>query len=328
MDQKMRIVCSQCGFESEDGNIEYCPICGKQIGPEDMVPVEIVASYGVERSDGAETELKEKAESTPDAEDRNKSELQSENLQNSPFFQPQPLSKKPFGKIIGLAALIILIFFFGQSMGKASARNSQPNESNPEVSASSKEESIRTESNQSNGAKVEAMQDEIGQTESASSDSVMVYSSAPSGNYTELKVTTASATSILEAESSEYHYEPYRAIDGEIITSWQEGAVGDGIGEELTIFFSKTEKVKYLCLFTGNWRDSERFYNNNRPAKMTITAGSEEYEVSFKDGMTRWFVVFDEPVETKSITFRIDSVYKGKISPDLCISEVLAYGNS
>jgi hypothetical protein len=59
---------------------------------------------------------------------------------------------------------------------------------------------------------------------------------------------------------------------------------------------------------------------------MTIVAGGEEYDVSFKDGMTRWFVVFDKPVETKTVTFRINSVYKGTKSPDLCISEVFAYG--
>ena len=59
---------------------------------------------------------------------------------------------------------------------------------------------------------------------------------------------------------------------------------------------------------------------------MTIVADGEEYDVSFKDGMTRWFVVFDEPVETKTITFRVDSVYKGTKSSDLCISEVFASG--
>lgn len=217
---------------------------------------------------------------------------------------------KSYGKILALAAVIVVILVGGIAAGRLlSGRGSGT--SVPKAG----------EAAQTDIAPIETIQGET-----ASSEGVSVYPSAPSGQYETLTFTTAYASSTLEPESSEYHYEPFRAIDGDLITSWQEGAPGDGTGEKLTLSFEKPEPVKYLCLYVGNWRDSERFYNNNRPATMTIEIGDGEYEVSFKDEMSRWYVVFDEPVETKMITFRADTVYNGATSSDLCISEVFAYG--
>ncbi len=152
--------------------------------------------------------------------------------------------------------------------------------------------------------------------------------SQPSGNYKKLVFAEeAKATSVLDPESSEIYYDPERAIDGDIITSWQEGADGDGSGESLTVIFTQIETVNYICLYPGNWRDTERFYNNNRPKTMLISAGGAEYEVSFPDGMICWYIVFSNPIETDKITFQTTSVYRGTVSNDLCISEVIAYGS-
>lgn len=39
MKRKIKIICSQCNFESEDDSAQYCPICGKKIGAEDRISV-------------------------------------------------------------------------------------------------------------------------------------------------------------------------------------------------------------------------------------------------------------------------------------------------
>ncbi len=40
MDRKMKIICSVCGFESEDDSIQYCPICGKKFEEVDHAAAE------------------------------------------------------------------------------------------------------------------------------------------------------------------------------------------------------------------------------------------------------------------------------------------------
>lgn len=328
MGQKMRVICSQCGFESEDTSMEYCPICGKKIGQEDMVPVEEPEAETIDNEPEIEPEKvkkdpehKDSKEADPADGNRERPDLWNLDKQKQSSVQAKGQQSKSYGKIAALAAMVIVIFIIGRSLGKASAESPLENGTANEASVTSQSGGV-----QAADGETEIVSTETVQEEAFSTEPVMIYSSAPTGNYERLTFTTASATSILEAESVEIHYEPSRAIDGDLITSWQEGSAGDGVGEELTLSFSRAEKVKYLCLYTGNWRDSERFYNNNRPATMTIVADGEEYDVSFKDGMTRWFVVFDKPVETKTVTFRINSVYKGTKSPDLCISEVFAYG--
>lgn len=56
MERKMKIVCSQCNFESENEKAEYCPICGKKIGPEDFAPV--IEEEQARKTEGTASESK------------------------------------------------------------------------------------------------------------------------------------------------------------------------------------------------------------------------------------------------------------------------------
>ena len=63
---------------------------------------------------------------------------------------------------------------------------------------------------------------------------------------TELYFQSAGASSELVQENTGIYNGAVCAVDGDVITSWQEGAPGNGVGETLTLGFSGTQIVNYL----------------------------------------------------------------------------------
>ena len=124
---------------------------------------------------------------------------------------------------------------------------------------------------------------------------------------------------------------PKCAIDLDAQSSWQEASPGDGSGESITLSFSQKHTIKYLNMYLGNWRipiSGTNFYdNNNSPKQMTMIADGQKYSMTFSRDQVLQRVVFDEPIQTKELTFIIDSVYYGKDGEnDCCISEIIARG--
>ena len=138
---------------------------------------------------------------------------------------------------------------------------------------------------------------------------------------------TSDASSYL-IQNTEIYYDnqPHSAMDGDIITSWQEGAGGLGIGEALWLGYNKPTTIKCLVMHLGNWRTAEIYGNNARPKSFHLRIGSWSQDITFKDGMTVKYVIFSEPCEVDELEFVITEVYKG-IDEDCCISEIEAYGS-
>lgn len=108
MERKMKIVCSQCNFESENEKAEYCPICGKKIGPEDLMPVK-------------EEKTSEKEEAASGAKDAQTSNLSS---------NPSEKSNNRIGKgvvVAGMLALCTAVGIGAFILGKGSG-NREPDE--------------------------------------------------------------------------------------------------------------------------------------------------------------------------------------------------------
>ena len=148
-------------------------------------------------------------------------------------------------------------------------------------------------------------------------------------DYHRVSFTSGDASSILERVNELYHYEPSRAFDDDAITSWQEGnKKTDGQGEWLELHMKESKPIKYLTLYLGNWRDSERYEGNNRPAELRISLGDTSFIVRFADVMKPQYVTFSKPIETDSIRFTITDVVVGTNGDhDCCISEVCAYSS-
>lgn len=139
------------------------------------------------------------------------------------------------------------------------------------------------------------------------------------------------ASSTLQSSSGVY-YGPENLVDGELSTSWQEGAEGYGLGEAIRFSFAEAKQVKTVGIYPGSWTSSERFYANGRPKELTIVFSKEGADVrsdtvQLSDEMKGQFVVLNEPVECDSIYMRIDSAYEGGEYEDTVISEVGIYGN-
>jgi hypothetical protein len=114
------------------------------------------------------------------------------------------------------------------------------------------------------------------------------------------------------------------AVDGDVITSWQEGAEGQGSGESITLNFEKSE-VKVIACCLGNWRDDWLYYANCRPKTMTLQIGNQSFDVEFTDAQIPHYIILSDKVEAESLTLTINEIYEGTDYSDCCISELTVY---
>jgi cytoskeletal protein RodZ len=142
--------------------------------------------------------------------------------------------------------------------------------------------------------------------------------------YDRAEVSQAAASSTVTQEG--YDNSVYMALDGDPVTSWQEGVDGDGIGEVLQIGLEREYEIKYMTFRLGNWRDAQRYSMNNRPKTMTVWLDDLSFQVTFPDGQTEQCLEFSSPCPASEIYIRIDSVYQGTEWDDTCISEIGIYG--
>lgn len=117
----------------------------------------------------------------------------------------------------------------------------------------------------------------------------------------------------------------WSAFDGRPETSWQEGAGGDGIGENLSANFGRVCNIKALTLMLGNHRSDSWYKKNNRPRVLSVCLGSEEYEVEFPDQMKEFALELSSPIAASSISLIIRDVYKGTEYEDTIIAEIGVY---
>lgn len=160
---------------------------------------------------------------------------------------------------------------------------------------------------------------------------VTVSEDIPSGlsDKTELYFCTAVASSSLVQENTSIYNGAECAVDGDVITSWQEGAEGNGIGETITIGFQNPQKVSCLEFHAGNWRDKVRWERNLKPKGLEITANGEKYDVELQNTQKIQYVTFTEPIETVAFVIKITDVYLGaEGESDVPISEIRAFGEA
>ena len=142
--------------------------------------------------------------------------------------------------------------------------------------------------------------------------------------YSRVGVSQAAASSTVVQEG--YDNSAAMVVDGDTVTSWQEGVDGDGLGEVLQFELDREYDVKYMTFNLGNWRDPQRYAMNNRPQTMTIWLDDLSFQVTFPDGQTEFCIEFSSDCPASVIYLRIDSVYQGTEWDDTCISEVGIYG--
>jgi len=152
---------------------------------------------------------------------------------------------------------------------------------------------------------------------------------AVNGSVTGQEVAVPSITCSSELYETGYNHEPIQANDHNLSTDWCEGSVGNGEGEWLQYNFNSATEMDSFVVYPGFWKSTQLFNANNRPASMTISFsdGTECY-VAFSDEKLPQVVTLEKTVTANWVRFTVDSVFRGSMYNDCCISEINVYNGS
>ena len=157
--------------------------------------------------------------------------------------------------------------------------------------------------------------------------SVVTASTVSTAGYNKAVIQKVAASS--ELYQPGYDNSAHSAVDGDVITSWQDGVNGYGEGQVIDMTLDKEYKVHCIHFNLGNWRDQQNYNENSRPKQITLYLGNtRHYTVLFPDGMTQYSVMFSADVPASWIRVQIDSVYPGALYDDTCISEITIYASN
>lgn len=156
--------------------------------------------------------------------------------------------------------------------------------------------------------------------------SVQKASKVSLSGYSRASVSHAAATSELkQTDQPGIDNSANSAVDGDVVTSWQEDVKGYGEGEYLDFRLSKEYAIRAITFNMGNWRSEELYNDNSRPKDITIWLDRQSFAVTIPDGMTQYCVEFSGPVKASEVMIVVDSVYAGRQYDDTCISEITIY---
>ena len=157
--------------------------------------------------------------------------------------------------------------------------------------------------------------------------SVVMASTVSTSAYNKAVIQTIKASS--ELLQPGYDNSARSAVDGNTITSWQDGVSGYGEGQVLDMTLDKEYRVHCINFNLGNWRGQQYYNENSRPKQITLYLGTtRHYTVIFPDGMSQYTVMFSADVPASWIRVQIDSVYPGTLYDDTCISEMTIYASN
>lgn len=136
---------------------------------------------------------------------------------------------------------------------------------------------------------------------------------------------------------------PAGTLDGNLATSWAEGASGTGIGETLTVKLPQKLHIAYIGIFGGHGGGERAFYDHNRIHRGSIKTqtaddlGDEDTGLDFADlgldigGDRLEFDIDNRPKleyvrvdkkDVEQIELRIESVYLGQRRDDTHVAEI------
>lgn len=232
--------------------------------------------------------------------------------------------------VVGIAAFVLVSKYMGESSQKSTSQTEQV-KLTPTVSPTATETPVptATETPTPTATPTETPTETptpiptIDENESAVA-AIVKASDVSTDGYSLVSISKISASSQITQDG--INNGATAAIDGDEITSWQEGADGDGIGEALFINLTRDYEIRYIKFKLGNWRSAETYRQNNRPRKLAVQIGDVVYNVEFSDGQTEYCLALSKDLSANYISITIQSVYSGDDWDDTCISEVGIYG--
>jgi len=148
---------------------------------------------------------------------------------------------------------------------------------------------------------------------------ILLSSYAISDEKSNFEINDIVTSSNLKDKKDVYRYDESKLIDNDSNTCWVEGKKGSGIGEKITIKFSKVEIINELYILNGI-NSPKYYYLNNRVKILNING----YDIELDDaGINKiQTIILPKELKVKELTLKIVSVYKGKKWNDTCISEI------
>ena len=140
-------------------------------------------------------------------------------------------------------------------------------------------------------------------------------------DYTEFTASTASASS--ETSDGSTVFRAANVLDGNLNTSWQEDADGDGIGEYVIVYFGGERDIDLMRLRLGY----ANFYDwNGRPSSLEFEfSDGTTFTQSFADKNEDVYLQLSHTVRTNYVKMTIRSAYTGSRWDDTCITDVWFY---
>ena len=313
--------CPFCGYENTEGS-KFCCGCGRKLEqPQQNL-----------RPDPAFRERPPKSREKIEAEERRR------RMERQPVRRGQSQREKKIilmGVILacvvaagGVGAYFGVSYFLNKDSGYSAAASASSSGDMPfsESSSGTEEE----EKNMVSPAPTETEAPTFAPTETpeptpkAVTVSLVDAERADLGAYTKAAVASGTASSTVSQEG--YDNSVNSMFDGDVVTSWQEGADGDGINEFVNLKLDREYQVKYITLNLGNWRDQQRYEENNVPKSLTIWLDEKSFRVEFPHEREQFCLEFSQECPASEIYVRIDEVYEGDLWDDTCISEIGIYG--
>ncbi len=145
------------------------------------------------------------------------------------------------------------------------------------------------------------------------------------------------------SSSKDGSHGPDKAIDGDLRTSWAEGAEGTGLGQTITLKLKKPTDIGAIGIFGGNGSSERAYFDDNRihrgsfEMKTEADVGDAAAGIDFSSlgieslGDRQEFTVDNKPAVTYirvgrkdvvQVQLRVDSVYLGDKKDDTHVAEI------
>lgn len=143
----------------------------------------------------------------------------------------------------------------------------------------------------------------------------------------QITIAKAEASSELKTKSGEVK-SAQNAVDGSLLTSWQEGVAGFGEGESLTLTLKKDAEVSHIVLYNGNIGSESSYFQNGRASLITLEFDKGvtiDWEIPDIYDLNGIWLSLDEPVITSQVRIVIEHVYEGTKYKDTCITDIAVF---
>ena len=309
--------CENCGKQIPDGSA-FCPECGANLtrhDPDDESTVLLTSDYSSTYSSSYPSQGYDY--SRPPGYD--------------PYYSPNPPKKDNSKRIVLIIALVLAIIALTVAAIFVIKK----------VTSSDKEDTKTEEVEDKSKNKKKEKKAEAAEEKEDPEDSVKPVEEAPVEEPAEtipeepvraaapqVSMNTVSATASDHLNETQLknpiNHVPSLVIDGNVTTAWAVQNSRSGVGDYVTLNLGGTYTVSGFDIYAGHHKSQDLYMKNCRPSRVTaIFSDGTSQTFVLNDVMTMQRQTLSKPVETTSVTFRIDDAYIGNKYPkDMCVSEI------